>query len=365
MTREGAQACSQRHSTGTVWNWHPLLCSLAHAVCCFRVAKRCGARICAASPASQAPRRARVCVCALNVRSAAPMLSCSLASRVSLRAIRRSSNSSWPSFLRRVRAARAHAHPSLRGRDGVDQVARASTLCAHMRARHCSCTWPSSGHAPLSSPLLFRPLAGCTAMPQMLHAIVSGVTMAVFVGIGLLLNMAEVETNPTSRRPASLGHSGAEVMAFAVKVRGRPVGHAMLGSGGCFSVHARCGISLHAAINWWRMLLSTSFECPVHACTNPYCHLQACVTVPSQASVRSMAGADDAGGCVHRLQARRGVPVLGAQPLAALGVPALGKWYLPTSSPGCMTLPLLSSSQKVLGYAVMLITIMPCRSMQL
>lgn len=29
----------------------------------------------------------------------------------------------------------------------------------------------------------------------------------------------QVEVNPTSRRPTALGHSGAEVMAFAIKVR--------------------------------------------------------------------------------------------------------------------------------------------------
>ncbi|GIL50716.1 hypothetical protein Vafri_6834 [Volvox africanus] len=58
----------------------------------------------------------------------------------------------------------------------------------------------------------------CTAPPHIMHAIVSALCLILFVCIALLLNMAEVEVNPLSRRPMALGHSGAEVMAFAIKV---------------------------------------------------------------------------------------------------------------------------------------------------
>ncbi|KXZ42658.1 hypothetical protein GPECTOR_127g536 [Gonium pectorale] len=46
---------------------------------------------------------------------------------------------------------------------------------------------------------------------------VSALSLVVFVAIALLLNMAEVEINPKSRRPLALGHSGAEVMVFGIK----------------------------------------------------------------------------------------------------------------------------------------------------
>ncbi|KAG2488471.1 hypothetical protein HYH03_012976 [Edaphochlamys debaryana] len=58
----------------------------------------------------------------------------------------------------------------------------------------------------------------CASAPHLIHAVVSALALILFVAIALLLNMAEVEVNPTSRRPFALGHSGAEVAAFAVKV---------------------------------------------------------------------------------------------------------------------------------------------------
>lgn len=60
--------------------------------------------------------------------------------------------------------------------------------------------------------------AGCGQMPQLINAAVSAVCMLLFVVVALLLNMSEVEVNPTSKRPDALGHSGAEVMAFVIKV---------------------------------------------------------------------------------------------------------------------------------------------------
>ncbi|KXZ50396.1 hypothetical protein GPECTOR_16g569 [Gonium pectorale] len=62
------------------------------------------------------------------------------------------------------------------------------------------------------------PQHSCAALPHVPHAVVSGCSLALFVAIGLFLNMAEVEVNPLSRRPLALGHSGAEVAAFAIKV---------------------------------------------------------------------------------------------------------------------------------------------------
>ncbi|PNH12169.1 Tiny macrocysts protein C [Tetrabaena socialis] len=44
-------------------------------------------------------------------------------------------------------------------------------------------------------------------------------SLVLFVTIALFLNMAEVEVNPLGQRPLALGHSGAEVMAFAIKLR--------------------------------------------------------------------------------------------------------------------------------------------------
>ncbi|KXZ45668.1 hypothetical protein GPECTOR_52g66 [Gonium pectorale] len=62
------------------------------------------------------------------------------------------------------------------------------------------------------------PEYSCTGPPHITHAVVSGLSLVLFVAIALLLNMAEVEVNPLSRRPLALGHSGAEVAIFAVKV---------------------------------------------------------------------------------------------------------------------------------------------------
>ncbi|KAG2494507.1 hypothetical protein HYH03_007275 [Edaphochlamys debaryana] len=58
---------------------------------------------------------------------------------------------------------------------------------------------------------------GCTSAPHLMHAIVSALSLILFVAIALLLNMAEVEVNPLSLRPMALGHSGAEVAAFGIK----------------------------------------------------------------------------------------------------------------------------------------------------
>ncbi|KAG2494502.1 hypothetical protein HYH03_007271 [Edaphochlamys debaryana] len=62
------------------------------------------------------------------------------------------------------------------------------------------------------------PEYSCTSAPHLMHAIVSALSLILFVAIALLLNMAEVEVNPLSLRPMALGHSGAEVAAFGIKV---------------------------------------------------------------------------------------------------------------------------------------------------
>ncbi|KAG2495534.1 hypothetical protein HYH03_006477 [Edaphochlamys debaryana] len=78
----------------------------------------------------------------------------------------------------------------------------------------CNFTGPKQPHMHLD---LF-PARSCAAMPQIVHTIVSAVSLVVFIALALLTNMAEVEVNPRSRRPMALGHSGAEVAAFAIKV---------------------------------------------------------------------------------------------------------------------------------------------------
>ncbi|PNW87845.1 hypothetical protein CHLRE_01g004157v5 [Chlamydomonas reinhardtii] len=77
----------------------------------------------------------------------------------------------------------------------------------------CRFTGPVKPHMYMD---LF-PVYSCMTTPQVIHAVISGVFLLLFVIIAMLLNMAEVEVNPLGRRPMALGHSGAEVMAFAVK----------------------------------------------------------------------------------------------------------------------------------------------------
>ncbi|EFJ45151.1 hypothetical protein VOLCADRAFT_94559 [Volvox carteri f. nagariensis] len=78
-----------------------------------------------------------------------------------------------------------------------------------------SCNYSGNGGRRLHMDLF--PSYSCTSTPHVLHAVVSALSLVLFVAIALLLNMAEVEVNPLSRRPLALGHSGAEVMAFAFK----------------------------------------------------------------------------------------------------------------------------------------------------
>ena len=78
---------------------------------------------------------------------------------------------------------------------------------------------------PAATPALTRPsLAswlsiGCFGAKHMPQAVTSAVCLVVFIAVALLLNMSEVEVNPASKRMHALGHSGAEVMVFATKVR--------------------------------------------------------------------------------------------------------------------------------------------------
>ena len=67
-------------------------------------------------------------------------------------------------------------------------------------------------------PLLLCHCPGCSALPQLAQAVASGVLLGVFVAVAMLVNMSEVEVNPTSKSPQALGHSGAEVTAFFIKV---------------------------------------------------------------------------------------------------------------------------------------------------
>eukprot|EP00198_Chlamydomonas_reinhardtii_P006676 XP_001696012.1 flagellar associated protein [Chlamydomonas reinhardtii] len=76
--------------------------------------------------------------------------------------------------------------------------------------------------APASSGLFLKmqlfPQYSCSALPQLAQAMASGVLLGVFVAVAMLVNMSEVEVNPTSKSPQALGHSGAEVTAFFIKV---------------------------------------------------------------------------------------------------------------------------------------------------
>ncbi len=107
--------------------------------------------------------------------------------------------------------------------------------------------------------------AECGSAKHLPAAVVSGLGLAMFIAVALLLNLSEVEVNPTSKRLRSLGHSGPEVMAFAIKVLGwwclpslagriclgkacpathppqRPRGHGVCGQG---EAMAACALSL-------------------------------------------------------------------------------------------------------------------------
>ncbi|PNW76483.1 hypothetical protein CHLRE_11g467629v5 [Chlamydomonas reinhardtii] len=61
------------------------------------------------------------------------------------------------------------------------------------------------------------PEYSCSETPQIVQVIVSGILLLVFISVAMLLNMSEVEVNPTSKSPQALGHSGAEVRAFGIK----------------------------------------------------------------------------------------------------------------------------------------------------
>ncbi|GIL68039.1 hypothetical protein Vafri_21326 [Volvox africanus] len=82
----------------------------------------------------------------------------------------------------------------------------------------CNYWGPSSPDQESHLRMDLFPNYSCRTTPHILHAVVSALSLLLFVTIALLLNMAEVEVNPLSRRPLALGHSGAEVMAFAIKV---------------------------------------------------------------------------------------------------------------------------------------------------
>ncbi|PNH05735.1 hypothetical protein TSOC_007980, partial [Tetrabaena socialis] len=61
------------------------------------------------------------------------------------------------------------------------------------------------------------PSYSCTVAPQLIHAVSSAALLLLFVGVAMLVNMSEVEVNPTSMSPMALGHSGAEMTAFGIK----------------------------------------------------------------------------------------------------------------------------------------------------
>ncbi|EFJ45177.1 hypothetical protein VOLCADRAFT_94617 [Volvox carteri f. nagariensis] len=79
-----------------------------------------------------------------------------------------------------------------------------------------SCRYTGYGNTRMRFDLF--PEYGCSSSPHVVHAVVSGLSLGLFIAIALLTNMAEVEVNLLSKRPLALGHSGPAVMAFALKV---------------------------------------------------------------------------------------------------------------------------------------------------
>ncbi|PNW79659.1 hypothetical protein CHLRE_08g361950v5 [Chlamydomonas reinhardtii] len=81
-----------------------------------------------------------------------------------------------------------------------------------------SCNYTASASSGLFLRMQLFPQYSCSALPQLAQSLVSGVLLGVFVAVAMLVNMSEVEVNPTSKSPQALGHSGAEVTAFFIKV---------------------------------------------------------------------------------------------------------------------------------------------------
>ncbi|KAG2426220.1 hypothetical protein HXX76_013200 [Chlamydomonas incerta] len=81
-----------------------------------------------------------------------------------------------------------------------------------------SCNYTAPASSGLFLMMQLFPDYSCSALPQLAQAVVSGVLLGVFVLVAMLVNMSEVEVNPTSKSPQALGHSGAEVTAFFIKV---------------------------------------------------------------------------------------------------------------------------------------------------
>ncbi|EFJ51253.1 hypothetical protein VOLCADRAFT_87875 [Volvox carteri f. nagariensis] len=77
----------------------------------------------------------------------------------------------------------------------------------------CNYVGPAKPHLHLS----MFPSHSCSSSPHIIHALVSGLLLLLFVVVAMLVNMSEVEVNPTSKTPQALGHSGAEVTAFGIK----------------------------------------------------------------------------------------------------------------------------------------------------
>eukprot|EP00198_Chlamydomonas_reinhardtii_P006675 XP_001696011.1 flagella associated membrane protein [Chlamydomonas reinhardtii] len=81
-----------------------------------------------------------------------------------------------------------------------------------------SCNYTAPADSGMRLKMQLFPQYSCSALPQLAQAVASGVLLGVFVAVAMLVNMSEVEVNPTSKSPQALGHSGAEVTAFFIKV---------------------------------------------------------------------------------------------------------------------------------------------------
>jgi hypothetical protein len=56
------------------------------------------------------------------------------------------------------------------------------------------------------------PEQSCVAMPMMIHSAVAAITFLLFCGLVTMINMAEFDMNPISKRPMALSHTGVDVM---------------------------------------------------------------------------------------------------------------------------------------------------------
>ncbi|EFJ45146.1 hypothetical protein VOLCADRAFT_94549 [Volvox carteri f. nagariensis] len=79
-----------------------------------------------------------------------------------------------------------------------------------------NCRFTGPEHPHLRFDML--PKYSCVKPPHVMHAVVSGLALTLFVVLSLVSIMAQVEVNLLSNRPSALGHSGPEMIAFMIRL---------------------------------------------------------------------------------------------------------------------------------------------------